>query len=65
MNLRQSDEAYRKVGFPLIIGLYVLPALFGWFLLRRGYANSTRIAVFIYAVITVALGIVHAAEKGS
>ena len=64
MNPCQSEAAYRKIGFPLIIGLYVLPALFGWFLLRRGYANSTRTAAFIYAAITVALGMVHAAEIG-
>lgn len=33
----------------LMIGLVTLPSVFFWLLLRRGYSNSLRTVVFIYA----------------
>ena len=45
-----ADES-RRIGLPLMIGLIVLPLIFVWFLLRPGYANSTRVAAFAYALL--------------
>ncbi len=54
--IRTEKHSYpRHVSVPLMLGLLTLPLLFGWFLARRGYPNSTRIAVAIYAVLTPAL----------
>lgn len=47
----------RRVSGPLMMGLVAFPGVFSWFLLRRGYANSTRVSAFIYAGIMLALGI--------
>jgi hypothetical protein len=38
----------RLLGFPLLIAIWVLPIVFAWLTLRRGYAGSTRLAVFTY-----------------
>lgn len=59
MRADKPGEAGRKIGIPLIAGIYMAPTVFGWLLLRRGYANSTRMAVFIYALVTIAIGVVH------
>ncbi|MDP5277853.1 hypothetical protein Q9Q95_02855 [Sphingomonas sp. DG1-23] len=39
----------RAVNGALMTGLVALPAVFVWFLLRPGYANSLRKVVFLYA----------------
>ena len=61
MSAEQTEHAGRKLGIPLIAGIYIAPALFGWLILRRGYASSTRTAVFTYAFVTTALGVANAA----
>jgi hypothetical protein len=43
-----TDGNPRYPSLPLMIGLIVLPIVFFWFLLRRGYASSTRNAAFAY-----------------
>ena len=57
--MTESGETYpketRRIGFPLMIGLFILPIIFWWFLLRRGYANSTRVAALVYAVVNYAI----------
>jgi hypothetical protein len=48
---RVADPDEPRVINPfLLIGLYSAPLLFVWFLFGRGYALSTRRAVFIYAL---------------
>ena len=49
-----ADGAQRRIGVALMIGLIAMPLVFGWFLLRPGYANSTRIVVLVYAMAGVA-----------
>ncbi|KIU27672.1 hypothetical protein SR41_10120 [Sphingomonas melonis] len=41
----------RLIGGPLMLGLIALPLVFGWLLLRGGYATSTSIVVAIYAMV--------------
>jgi len=45
-----EERDYRPVGFMLMTGLIVLPLLFGWWLLRPGYAPSLRWVVLAYAL---------------
>jgi hypothetical protein len=49
-----TDDGQRRIGVPLMIGLIAMPLVFGWLLLRPGYANSTRIMVLVYAMMGVA-----------
>ncbi|WP_296610999.1 hypothetical protein [Sphingomonas sp.] len=49
-----TGDEQRRIGVPLMIGLIAIPLVFGWFLLRPGYANSTRIVVLVYAMMGVA-----------
>jgi hypothetical protein len=49
-----------RISGPLMLGLLVAPVLFAWFLLRRGYATSTRIAAFSYAAVTFGFGLLRA-----
>ncbi|WP_219894074.1 hypothetical protein [Aquisediminimonas profunda] len=43
-------DGSRRISGPLMLGLLTLPLIFGWLLLRPGYAKSTRITVAIYAL---------------
>jgi len=54
----------RKISLILIIAIYACPVVFWWFLLRSGYANSTRIAAFTYALVSF-LAIVTIATSGA
>jgi hypothetical protein len=47
----------RHLSAPLLLGILVLPAVFFWLLLRRGYANSLRVGAFIYLALCVATGL--------
>jgi hypothetical protein len=47
----------RHISGPLMLGLLTIPLLFGWFLARRGYANSTRVVVAVYALLAPAIAI--------
>jgi hypothetical protein len=54
-----KDDAKRL--HPLIIfAIWLVPLLFGWLTLRRGHAKETRIAVLIYAVAPIVLGVIAA-----
>jgi hypothetical protein len=65
---RIAEAEVCVVNGALMTGLVALPAIFVWFLLLPGYANSLRKAVFLYAfgpaavflVATVIDGLVHA-----
>lgn len=49
----QAPATSRKVGAALGIGIFVLPWVFAWFLLRKGYSNFARAAAFGWMIITV------------
>jgi len=55
-----SAEAPRRISGLLMLGLLVFPPIFAWFLLRRGYAKSTRVAGFTFAAVMFGFGILHA-----
>ncbi len=50
-----SDQggAQRKVGAALGIGILLLPWLFSWFVLRRGYSTLARIVSFAWLLVFV------------
>lgn len=48
----------RRISMPLMVGLIAAPSFFVWFMLRRGYARSTRTAAFTYAAILFGFGLV-------
>ena len=52
MTVAVDDAAPRRpIGILLMLGLVVAPLVFGWLLLRPGYANSTRGIVLVYALL--------------
>lgn len=51
---------YRKLSMPLLVGLLTVPLLFIWFMLRRGYARSTRVAAFTYAAVLFGFSLIGA-----
>ncbi|MBO9580994.1 MAG: hypothetical protein J7498_08890 [Sphingobium sp.] len=51
----------RRLPLWLLIGVYALPAIFAWFLLRRGYSHHVRLGAFLlagFSLITAAVSIV-------
>jgi hypothetical protein len=56
-------EERRPIGVLLMIGLLTMPLIFGWLLLRPGYANSTRIVVLVYALLGPALVLMASFDK--
>ncbi len=50
--------APRKISLPLMMGLIAAPSFFVWFMLRRGYARSTRATAFTYAAILFGFGLI-------
>ena len=55
---RAADEP-RRISALLMLGLIVFSPVFVWFLLRRGYARSTRIAAFSYAAVMLSWGVLR------
>jgi hypothetical protein len=55
----QNADGRRRVGRLLMVGLIFAPILFVWFLLGRGYANSTRAVGFLWAAAIPAMGFIH------
>lgn len=48
----------RRLPVWLLVGVYILPAIFSWFLLRRGYSRDVRLGAFLllgFSLIEVAL----------
>ena len=45
----------RRISGPLMLGLFLLPIVFFWFLLRPGYSSTSRIGVGLYMLFGVAL----------
>lgn len=53
-----SDEP-RHIGGLLLLGLLAAAPVFVWFLLRPGFAKSTRISGFVYASVMLAFGLLR------
>ena len=47
----------RPISGVLMIGLVTVPLLFGWLLARRGYSNSTRAVVAVYALVAPTIAV--------
>jgi len=44
---RDAADEPRRLSLPLIVGIYTLPAMFAWFLLRPGYSRHVRLGGFL------------------
>ncbi|SMC63423.1 hypothetical protein [Novosphingobium sp. B1] len=64
MTAKHTDHGGRKLGIPLIMGIYIAPAIFSWLILRRGFASSTQTAVFTYTIVITLLGYAKASTMG-
>lgn len=53
-----QSSAARKVGAALGIGILVLPWIFAWFLVRRGYSNIARLISFGWMLTVIIFAIV-------
>jgi len=52
----EEADTHRHVSPLLAAAIFGLPIVFYWFLLRRGYANSTRRVALLPRLIVLALG---------
>lgn len=50
---RQPREGARKVGLPLAIGIFLLPIVFAWFLVRKGHSVASRIIGFVWLALVL------------
>jgi hypothetical protein len=44
----------RRLSLWLILGVYILPVIFFWLLLRRGYSHHVRLGGFLLMLFTLA-----------
>ncbi|HWT51685.1 MAG TPA: Ltp family lipoprotein [Caulobacter sp.] len=54
----QASGATRRVGAALGIGIFLLPWIFAWFLLRRGYSTLARLIAFGWLLAFILFAIV-------
>ncbi|MBO9574854.1 MAG: hypothetical protein J7494_03870 [Sphingobium sp.] len=45
----ETNAEPRRLALWVIVGVYVLPIVFSWFLLRRGYSRDVRLGAFLLA----------------
>jgi hypothetical protein len=57
MDEQAGSDPTRNLSLPLLAGMLVIPALFVWFFLRRGYSGSLRRAAFFYTGAMLAVGL--------
>jgi K+ transporter len=55
----RNANGQRRVGRLLMVGLIFAPILFVWFLLGRGYPNSTRAISLLWAAAIPVMGLIH------
>jgi len=61
--LEEADKE-RHVSPLLATAIFALPIVFYWFLLRRGYANSTRRVALAWTLVNMLPGIIVLAFGG-
>jgi len=50
-NKRAKQPADRHVGFVLGVGIFFVPAVFVWFLLRQGHSVASRVVGFVWLAV--------------
>jgi hypothetical protein len=55
MEEQAGAETSRRLSLPLLAAMLVIPGVFVWFFLRRGYSGSLRRAAFFYTAIMYAM----------
>lgn len=53
----RDDHEPRRIGAGLAIGIFLMPVIFAWFLLRTGYTAGARIVAFGWLGLLVAVGV--------
>ena len=43
----------KKVSIPLAIGIFVIPIIFAWFTLKKGYSNTARLVSFGWLLLAI------------
>lgn len=46
-----ADQPPRNVNFLLFIGIFLLPMIFSWFTLRKGYTTTARVVSFLWLAV--------------
>jgi hypothetical protein len=49
--ISEALNTHRRVPGWLMVGIILMPLVFAWFLLGKGYSTSVRAAAFIYALL--------------
>jgi hypothetical protein len=57
MEGQAEADPTRRLSLPLLAGMLVMPAVFVWFFLRRGYTGSLRRAAFLYTAAMTAVSV--------
>jgi hypothetical protein len=55
MDEETEGHSSRNLSLRLLAGMLVIPGLFVWFFLRRGYSGSLRRAAFFYTAVIYAI----------
>lgn len=64
-SLVANTHEHRKVSIPLIFGIFLVPYIFCWFLLREGYSKQSRIVGFGWlAFLFVVIGFANLNPSG-
>jgi hypothetical protein len=56
--MQESEGEFRSPSIFLLAGIYSVPAVFCWLILRKGFRRSLRVAVFTYMILTTSIGII-------
>lgn len=60
-----QQEPIRKVSILLGIGIFIMPYIFSWFTLRKGYSNLARIISFSWLIILFTLPLIAPKSENS
>ena len=53
----------RRLGLWLLLGIIVLPLVFYWFLLRKGYSPGLRIAGLVWLLVNLGFGFLQVMSR--
>lgn len=55
----EAAASRRRLSGMLLLGLIVMPLIFVWFLLRKGYSTPLRLGAFAYAAMCLGFGVLQ------
>lgn len=60
-----DDANSRPIAGPLKVGLFLMPIVFAWFLLGRGYSTKARLWGFGWMIAVVIMAVLASPETGN